>query len=67
MADLEIMHAGDIYHTIKMLEVDIEITLIIEEILVIVLEIVRDIGIITMITGGTIIEVKVMIGIEIDH
>ena len=31
------------------------------------LEVVRGIGIITMITGETIIEVKVMIGIEVDH
>ena len=61
------MHTGDISHTIKILEADLEITLIVEEILVIMLEVVRDIGIITMITGGTIIEVKIMIGIEVDH
>ena len=30
-------------------------------------EVVTDTGIITMITGGTIIEVKVMIGIEVNH
>ena len=30
-------------------------------------EVVRDIGIITIITEGTITEVKVMIGIEADH
>ena len=45
----------------------IEITLIVEGILAIIPEVVRDIGIITMITEGTIIEVKVMIGIEADH
>ena len=33
----------------------------------IILEVVRDTGIIIMITGGIIIEVKVMIEIEIDH
>ena len=41
--NLEIMHTWDICHTIKILEVDIEITLIVEEILVIRLEVVRDI------------------------
>ena len=61
MADLEIMYTGDVCCTIKLLEVDIEITLIVEEILVIILEVVRDIGIITTITGVTIVEVKVMI------
>ena len=67
MADLEIMHTGDICRTVKILEVDIEINIIVEEILVIILEAVRDIGIITMITGEAIIEVKGMIGIEVDH
>ena len=66
-ADLEITHTGDVWCTIKILEVDIEITLIVEEILVIILEAVRDIGIITTIIEGTITEVKVMIGIEVDH
>ena len=67
VADLEIMCTGDVCHTIKILEVDIEITLIVEEILDILLDVVRDIGIITMITEGTIIEAKVIIGIEVDH
>ena len=65
--DLEITCTGDICHTIKILEVDIEITLIVEEILVTTLEVVSDIGIITTITEETIIEVKVMIGLEVDH
>ena len=67
VADLEIMCTGDTHCIIKSLEVDIEITLTVEKTLVIVPEVVRDIGIITMITGGTITEVKVMIGIEVDH
>ena len=67
MADLEVKCTGDACHTIKILEVDIGITLILEEILVIMIEVVRDIGIITMIIGGTTLEVKVMIGIEVDH
>ena len=33
MADLEIMHRRDTHHTIKILEVDMKVTLIIEEIL----------------------------------
>ena len=57
----------DAHCIIKILEVDIGITLTVEETMVIIPEVVRDMGIITMITGGTIIEVKVMIGIEVDH
>ena len=49
MVDLEVTCTGDVCHTIKILEVDIGITLILEEILVIIIEVVRDIGIITMI------------------
>ena len=67
MADLEVMCMGDACCTIQILEVDIEITLILKEVLVIILEVVRDIGIITMITGGQILEVKVIIGIEVDY
>ena len=67
MVGLETMHTGDTHHTIKILEVDIEVTLTVEGILVIIPEVVRDIGIITMITEGTIAEVKVMIGIEADY
>ena len=58
---------GDTHCIIKILEVDIEITLTVEETLVIVPEVVRDTGTITMITRRTITEVKVMIGIEVDH
>ena len=61
------MPTGDTHCTIKILEVDTEITSTVEETLVIILEVVRDIGIITMITGGTITEVRVMIGIEVGH
>ena len=61
------MHTGDTHHIIKILEVDIEVTLIVEAILVIKPEGVRHIGIIIMITEGTITEEKVMIGIEADH
>ena len=67
MVDLETMCTGDAYYIIKILEVDIEITLTVEGILAIIPEVVKNIGIITMITEGTIIEVKVMIGIEADH
>ena len=67
VADLEITCTGDAHCTIKILEVDIEITLTVEKTVVIIPEVVRDIGIITMITGGTITEVKIMIGIEVDH
>ena len=67
MVDLEIMCTEVVHHKLKILEVDIGIILIAEEILVTVLEVVRGIGIITMIIGETITEVKVMIGIEVDH
>ena len=62
MVDLETMHTGNAHHIIKILEVDI-----VEGILAIIPMVVRDIGIITMITEGTIREVRVMIGIEADH
>ena len=67
MVDLETMHTGDAHHLIKILEVDIEVTLTVEGILIIIPEVVRDTGIITMITEGTITEVRVRIGIEADH
>ena len=66
MVDLEIMYTGDAHHIIKILELDKEITLTEEGTLVTIPEVVRDIGTITMITEGTITEVKVMIGIEVD-
>ena len=52
---------------IKILEADIGVTLIIEEITGIMLEVVRDIGTIIVITGGTTIEIKFTIGIRVDH
>ena len=67
VAGSEIMRTEDAYHAIKILEVDIEVILIIEEVMGIMLEVVRDTGTIIMITGGIIIEVKVMIEIGIDH
>ena len=67
MGDLEATHTGDVCHTIKILEVDIGITLILEEILVIIIEVARDIGIITMIIEGTTLEIKFMIQTEVDH
>ena len=67
MAGSEIMHTGAAHHIIKILEVDIRVTLIIEEITGIMLEVVRDIGTIIVITGGTTIEVKIMIEIGVDH
>ena len=63
MVGSETMHIGDAQHIIKILEEGIEITLIGEEIL----EVVRDIEVITTIKEETIIEVKDMIGIEVDH
>ena len=66
VAGLEITHTGDAHHIIKILGVDLEITLTVEGTLVTTPEVVRDIGIIMMITGGTITEFKVMIGIEVD-
>ena len=67
VVDLEATRTGDVCSTIKILEVDIGITLMLEEILVIIIEVARDIGIITMIIEGTTLEVKVMIGIEVDY
>ena len=57
MAGSEIMHTEDAHHIIKILEVDVGVTLIIEEIMGIMLEVVRDIGKTIVITGGTTIEV----------
>ena len=50
VAGLEIMCTGDVHCTIKILEVDIEVILIIDEVMGIILEVVRDIGTIIMIT-----------------
>ena len=67
MVDLETMCTGDAQHIMKILDVDIEATLTVEGILVIIPEVTRHRGIITMITEGTITEVKITIGIEADH
>ena len=67
VADSEIMHIGDIHHTIKTLEVDTGVTLVIEEIMDTTQEVVRDKGIIIMTIGETTIEVKVMIEIGVDQ
>ena len=67
MAGSEIMHTEDAYCIIKILEADIGVTLIIEEITGTMLEVVRDIGTIIVITGGTTIEVKITIEIGVDH
>ena len=65
VAGLEITCIGDAHCTIKILEVDIEVILIIEEVMDIILEVVRDIGTIIMITGGIIIEVKIMTAVRV--
>ena len=62
---LEIMHIWDAHCTIKILEVETEVTLAIEEIMDITCEVVRDIG--TMIIGETSIEVKATIEIGVGH
>ena len=67
VTDLEIMHTGDAHHTIKILEVDTEVILIIEDVMGIIPEVVRDTGTIREITEGTVIEVKIMAEIEADH
>ena len=66
MVGSEIMHTEDAHHIIKILEVDIGVPLIIEEIIGIMLEVVRDIATIIVITGDTTIGVKIMIEIGVD-
>ena len=61
------MHIGDIQCITKILEVEIEVILTIEEIMDIMHEVDRGIKTITMITEVTIIEVKVMIEIGVSH
>ena len=63
---LEIMHIGDAHCTIKILEVETEVTLAIEEITGKACKVVRDIGTITMIIRETI-EVKATIEIGVGH
>ena len=67
VAGSEIMCTEDAHHIIKFLQADIGVTLIIEEIMGTMLEVVRDIRTITVITGGTTTEVKIMIEIGVDH
>ena len=67
MVGSEIMPIGEAHCTIKILEVETGVTLVIEEITVITQEVVRDIETITMTIGETTIEVKVMIEIGVDH
>ena len=67
MAGSEIMCTEDVHCIIKILEVDIGLTSITEEIMGIILEVVRDIGTIIMITAGTITEVKIMIETGVGH
>ena len=54
MVGLEIMHIGDIHHTTKVLEVETEVTLTIENITGTTCEVIRGIETITMIMGETI-------------
>ena len=61
------MHIGDVHHIIKILEVETEVILAIEEIMDITHKAIRDIETITMIIGETIIGVKVMIEIGVGH
>ena len=65
MVGSEIMHIGDAHCTIKALEVETGVTLIIEEIMDISHEVAKDIGTIIMTIGEAIIEVKVTIGIGV--
>ena len=67
MAGSEIMYIEDAHHISKILEVDIEVTLIIEKITGIVLEVVTDTWTIITITGGIIIGAKIMIEIGVGH
>ena len=57
----------DAHHTIKILEVETGVTLVIEEIMDTTQEVVRDIATITMTIGETTIGIKVMIEIGVDH
>ena len=61
------MPIGDIHHTIKTLEVETGVNLVIEEIMDTTHEVVRDTGINIMTIGETTIQVKVMIEIGVDH
>ena len=67
MVGSEIMPIGDAHHTIKILEVETGVTLVIEEITDTTHEVVRDTRTIIMTIGETTIEVKVMIEIGVDH
>ena len=62
----EIMPIGDAHHTVKILEVETGVTLVIEETTDTTQEVVRDIGTIKITIEETTIEVKVMIEIGVD-
>ena len=65
--DLEIVHIGDAHCTIKTLEVDTGVNLIIGEIMDITHEVSKDIGTIIKTIGEAIIGVKITIGIGVGH
>ena len=67
IAGSEIMCTENAHHKIKILEVLIGATLITEEITGIMLEVVRDIGTIIMITVVRIIEVKIVVETGVVH
>ena len=61
------MHTGVIHCITRTLGTEQEVILIIEEVMDIICEVIRDIEIITTITEGTVIEVKVITEIEVGH
>ena len=61
------MCIGDAHHTIKILEVETGVTLVIEKIMDITHEVAKDIGTIIMTIGEAIIEVKITIGIGVGY
>ena len=67
MVGLEIMPIGDAHHTIKNFRGRNRVTVVIEETTDTTQQVVRDIGTITVTTGETAIEVKVMIEKGVDH
>ena len=66
MVGSEIMPIGDAHRTMKILEVETGVTLVIEETTDTTQEVVRDKGTIAMTIGETVIEVKVMTEIGVD-
>ena len=61
------MPTGLIPHITRILGAEHEVALIIEEIMDIIHKVIRDIEIIIIITEETVIEVKIMTGIEVGH